>query len=161
METAMQVTKRHPSVATRRFGYVLATAITVVGWLVINVWPGWQELSFLTNETRDVLWLVNFSLAVSVAINLLYAIYDPPWLKSLGDLVATSIGLVVLVRVWQVFPFDFSDYSTNWAAIARVILVLSIVGSCIGILVQVVTLRRLAVVGGDSVGVRDEVRRIH
>jgi hypothetical protein len=60
--------------------------------------------------------------------------------------------------VWQVFPFDFSDYSINWAAIAHLILVLGIVGSCIGILVQLVTLIRLAVVGGDSVGVRGEVR---
>jgi hypothetical protein len=155
----MQVTNPRPSVAARRFGYVLAIAINEVGWLVINVWPGWQELSFLTNETRDVLWLVNFSLAVSVAVNLVYAIHDPPWLKSLGDLVTTSIGLVVLVRVWQVFPFDFSNYSTNWAGIARVILVISFVGSCIGILVQLVTLIRLTVVGGHSGGAREDVRR--
>jgi hypothetical protein len=154
----MPVTNRRPSVAARRFGYIVAAAITAAIWFVINVWPGWQDLSFLTDQTTEVLWLVNVSLVVSVAVNLIYAVYDPVWLKALGDLVTTSIGLAVLVRAWQVFPFDFSDYSIDWAVIARVVLVIGIVGSCIGIVVQLVTLMRLAVVGGLG-GRRGEARR--
>lgn len=153
----MGTNRRGPSVAARRFGYVLAAVITAAIWLVINEWPGWQELSFLTDETQDVLPLVNFSLIVSVAVNLIYAVRDPRWLKSLGDLVTTGIGLAVMVRLWQVFPFDFSGDSINWAVLARILLVMGIVGSCIGILVQIVTLARVAYHRGATSGGPGEV----
>ena len=155
----MPVTKSRPSVASRRFGYILAAAITVGMWFVINEWPGWQDLSFLTDKTRAVLGLVNFSLAVSVLVNLIYLVYDPVWFKSVGDVITTSVGLAVLVRLWQVFPFDFSDYAVDWTVLARVVLVVGIVGSCLGVIVQVVTLLRLAVGGGVSTGSRSGATR--
>jgi len=123
------------------------------------VWPGWQEVHFLTDDTGQVLWLVNLSLVVSVAANAVYIAHDPAWLKSIGDLVTTGIGLAVLARLWQVFPFDFSGYSVNWGALARFVLVVAIVGSIIGIVVQVVSLIRLAIDGEASAGRRSEVRR--
>ena len=95
-EAMMPVTKSRPSVASRRFGYILAAAITVGMWFVINEWPGWQELSFLTDETRAVLGLVNFSLAVSLLVNLIYLVYDPVWFKSVGDVITTSVGPAIL-----------------------------------------------------------------
>ena len=30
--------------------------------------------------------------------------YDPPWLKSVGDLATTGIGLAAAILIWQVFP---------------------------------------------------------
>jgi hypothetical protein len=155
----MPDTHRRPSDAARRFGYLLAAAITAALWFVLNVRPGWQELSFLTEETRDVLWLVNLSLVVGVAANVLYAVSDPRWLKALGDLVTTGIGLAVLVRVWQVFPFDFEGYSVNWAFVVRAVLVVGIGGSIIGMLVQLVTFIRLVSVAGESADSRREVHQ--
>jgi hypothetical protein len=155
----MPVNVRRPSVSARRFGYILAATITAAMFYIINVWPGWHEVPFLTDDTGQVLWLVNASLVASIAANVVYAAYDPPWLKSLGDLVTTGIGLAVLVRVWQVFPFDFSSYSVNWGVLARFLLVVAIVGSIIGITVQVVSLIRLAIDGGAGAGRRGEVRQ--
>jgi hypothetical protein len=142
----MQAATRRPSAAARRFGYLLAAVISTAMWWIINEWPGWREMSFLTSRTPEVLSLVNLSLIVGAAVNLVYAVTDSPWLKALGELVSTGIGLAAAVRVWQVFPFDFSGYSINWAALARVALVVAIAGCVIGILVQLVTLIRLAVV---------------
>jgi hypothetical protein len=144
----MTATKQRPSPAARRVGYLFAAAITAAMWWVINVWPGWEQLSFLTGQTRDVLWLVNVSLVASIGADLTYVVFDPPWFKALGDLVTTGISLVVTLRVWQVFPFDFSGYSFNWAALVRFILIVAVVGSIIGMTVQIVTLIRLAVTGG-------------
>ena len=135
---------RRPSTASRRFGYLVAVVITVVGWFLINVRPGWEALPFLTPATTEVLRLLNLSLAVSVAVNLLYVVRDPRWLRALGDLATTVIGLAVLMRVWQVFPFDFSAYSFGWAGLTRAVLVLAMVGSSIAVVVQLVTLIRLA-----------------
>ena len=96
-------------------------------------------MPFLTSDTGQVLWLVNLSLAAGIAANAAYLAYDPPWLKSLGDLATTGIGLAAAIRVWQVFPFDLSS---GWSTAVRVLLVIAIAGSCIALLVQIVTLAR-------------------
>jgi hypothetical protein len=146
----MPVNARRPPVAARRFGYIVAVAVTAAMLYIINVWPGWQEVPFFTHDTNQVLWFVNISLLVGIAVNLVYVAYDHPWLKSLGDLVTTAVGLVVLVRIWQVFPFDFGGYSIDWGLVARFVLVLAIVGSVVGIAVQFVSLTRRPLMGESA-----------
>ena len=110
--------------------------------LGLNGWPGWQALPFLTSDTSQVLWLVNLSLAAGLAVNAVYLFYDPPWLRTLGDLVTAAFGLAAAVRVWQVFPFGFQGSAAAWSTVLRVLLIVAIVGSCIGILVHLVSLAR-------------------
>jgi hypothetical protein len=86
-----------------------------------------------------VLWLVNLSLAAGVAANLVYLVYESPWLKSLGDLATTGIGLVAAIRIWRVFPFDLSS---GWSTAMRVLLAIAIAGYCIALVVQMVALAR-------------------
>jgi hypothetical protein len=43
-----------------------------------------------------------------------------------------------MVRIWQVFPFDFGDSSVDWTLLARVALGLGIVGAAIGVIVNAV-----------------------
>jgi len=86
-----------------------------------------------------VLWLVNLSLAAGIAATFVYLAYDPPWLKSLGDLATTGIGLAAAIGIWQVFPFDLSS---GWSTAVRVLLVVAIAGSCIALVVQIVALAR-------------------
>ena len=75
----------------------------------------------------------------------MYLAYDPPWLKSLGDLLTAGIGLAVAIRLWHVFPFAFHG-SWAWCATAvRVLLIIGIAGCGISIVVQAVSLGRLAV----------------
>jgi hypothetical protein len=77
-----------------------------------------------------------------MAANALYLVHDPAWLKALGDLATTGVGIAVLVRFWQVFPFDFGDASFDWALLARIMIVLGIIGSAIGLVVALVRLVR-------------------
>ena len=65
--------------------------------------------SAIVTTTGQVLWLVNLSLAAGIAANVVYLAYDPPWVRSLGDLVTTGIGLAAAIRIWQVFPFALSS----------------------------------------------------
>jgi hypothetical protein len=130
---------RRPSAGARRTGYGLAIVFSMAMLVLLNVSPGWQAIPFLTSDTTQVLWLVNLSLAAGIAASLVYLAYDPPWLKSLGDLATTGIGLATAIRIWQVFPFDLSS---GWAAGVRALLVVAIAGSCIALLVQIVTLAR-------------------
>jgi hypothetical protein len=132
---------RRPGPGARRVGYGIAAALAGGFWYLVNVDPGWRALPFLTEDTTQVLNLVNLSLWATFVANMVYLVYDPPWFKALGDVLTTGIGLAVLVRLWQVFPFAFTS-SFDWSVPVRVFLALGIAGGVIGIAVSVVTLFR-------------------
>jgi hypothetical protein len=142
--------KARPGPASRRFGYLVAVAVNVAMLYAVNRWPGWETVSFLTDDTRRVIDLVNASIVVSLVANVVYFVRDPRWLKALGDLLTTTIGIVVLVRLWRVFPFDFPDGSVDWTLVARIVLVVGIVGSAIGIVVALVSFVRALVLAPPS-----------
>jgi len=125
---------------------VVAVLLNAAMLYAVHAWPGWEVLPFLTEETTQVLGLVTASILASLLANLVYLVSDPAWLRTLGDLVTTSIGLAALIVIWQVFPFDFTPYSFDWELVARVLLVVAIVGSAIGILVAAGRLVRLSVI---------------
>lgn len=132
--------KPRPSVAARRTGYVIAALVNAVLLYLVNVWPGWEELPFLTSETTEVLGWVNVSMIAGIITNLVYVGRDTNRVRAAGDLVTTGIGLVAMVRIWQVFPFDFDLSGLDWAIVARVFLVIGIVGSAIAMVVRLVSL---------------------
>jgi hypothetical protein len=137
--------KPRPPVGVRRFGYFVAVLLNAGFLYVINIWPGWQAVPFLTSETRLVLDLVNASIVVNLLANVVYAVADPRWLKALGDAVTTAVGLVVMVRFWDVFPFDFGDTTIDWALVTRCVLALGIVGTAVGVVVNAVLFLRALV----------------
>ncbi|MGA7689481.1 MAG: hypothetical protein WCA29_09675 [Jiangellales bacterium] len=124
--------------ASRRLGYLIAVLVNLGLAYLVNVWPGWQEVPWLTAETRDVLGLVNLSLLAGAVVNLAYIAYDHPWFKALGELVTTGISLAVVVQLYSVFPFDFSAYAFDWSLVARMVLVVAILGTGIGTLASLV-----------------------
>jgi hypothetical protein len=130
-------------VGTQRTGYAVAAAVGAVLLYLINARPGWETLPFLTAETEHVLVIINVSLAVGLAANLAYLVRPSSWLVPAGGLVTTGIGLAVLFRVWQVFPFDFGAGSW-WTLVMRVLLILGIAGSIVAVPVQIVSLVRQA-----------------
>ncbi|MFC4060591.1 hypothetical protein ACFOWE_19995 [Planomonospora corallina] len=135
---------RGAAVAARRFGYGVAAIVDTVLLHLINKEPGWQAVPFLTEETWQVLPLVNLSLAAGAVANLVYMIHDPEWLRSLGELVTTVISLAALVRILRVFPFAFGDPAADWALVAHWVLVFSIVGTAVAVVVNLVNLVRRA-----------------
>jgi len=139
---AVTAPTRRPGMTARRVGYVIAVAVNVALLYLVNVWPGWSGIPFLTDETTAVLGIVNVSLAVGVVANLLYVAYDSPTLKALGDFVTTGIALGVLIRVWQVFPFDFDESAVNWHMVVRSVLVVALLGTIVGLVVQFLSVLR-------------------
>ena len=130
-----------PSTASRRAGYVIAAAINGVLLWLIYVWPGWDAVPFLTADFDTVLWLIDLSLVVTIAVNLIYLIRDPRRLTAAGAVVTTAIGLAAAIRMLQVFPFDFGD-SDVWPVVFRVLLWVAIIGAAIGIIVNAVIVVR-------------------
>ena len=137
---AVAVARNRPALGARRAGYVVAVVVNVAVLYAVNRWPGWEAVPFLTGDTVLVLGLVNASILVTLLANLVYLVRDPPWLRSVGDVVTTAVGLAAMVRIWQVFPLDFGDTAVNWALVARILLVVGIGGSIVAIIVQLVSL---------------------
>ncbi|MCU7724890.1 hypothetical protein ODJ79_14280 [Actinoplanes sp. KI2] len=134
----MSATTKSRAPGTRRAGYVIALLVNTLLIYLINVWPGWAVLPFLTSDMTQVLPVVNLSLMAGIAVNLVYLAYDAPWVVAAGGLVTTGVGLAAIVRLWRVFPFDLATGSA-WTTVIRVLLLVAMAGSVIGIVVQVAT----------------------
>jgi hypothetical protein len=131
---------RRPAPAVRRVGYLLAGFINLGLLVAVNISPGWESLPILTSDTRLVVPLVNLSLAVGVLANLAYLALDPAWVRSLGDLISGLVGIAAMARIWAVFPFDFGAYSFDWGLLTRMVLLVAIAGSLIGVVAAIVRL---------------------
>ncbi|WP_282767331.1 hypothetical protein [Actinoplanes sandaracinus] len=53
---------------------------------------------------------------------------------------SAAVGVAALVRVWQVFPFQFSTEPLVWALVARSVLGFALVAGVVAIVVQLVRL---------------------
>lgn len=136
------VRKARPPVRTRRAGYLVGVVLNGVLLVLVNAWPGWAALPFLTPAFPTVLGLVDLVLVAGLVTGLVQLWQDPEWLVALDGVVTTCAGLAALVRLWQVFPFDFTGSSFDWALTARIVLVVGLAGSVIGLLAQVAALVR-------------------
>lgn len=129
------------TVTTRggNIGSVLVNAVLLWG---INIWPGWKAVPFLTADMERVLGMINASLTAGIIANLIFVVIRNRGVMALGNLVVLGIGLAATLRMLEVFPFDFGDSWSGWPVVVRVLLVLGIVGSIIGMVVEIVALFR-------------------
>jgi hypothetical protein len=142
-------TSARPPVTVRRTGHALvALADAVLLWL-IHIWPGWEVVPFLTSDMSMVLGMLDAALVAGVLVQLALFVRDDGWLPPAGLVVTSAVGLALTVRVLQVFRFDF-DTASHWDLVVRVLLLVGIVGSAIGLLAAVVSLLR--VVSGQGIG---------
>ncbi len=137
----MSARPARPSRAARRVGYLVAAAFAVVVLVVLLVSPGWEAASFVTDDGEQVIGLVAGSVVLSLVVNLVWVVADPPRLRALGELATSVVGVVVCARLLDVFPFTFDDGS-RWPTVIRVLLWLGVVGSAIGTVTNLVALVR-------------------
>jgi len=145
-QTPMATTRRDVG---RRAGYVIAIAVNVVMLYVVNNLLAWDVLPFLTEDFGQVLWLIDISLLATIVINLIYVAYDQAWFRSLGQIGLNLISLVVAVRMYQVFPFDFSGSTFDWTQVARVVIIVTILGTVVGAIAEAWKLARLGLKSRD------------
>ena len=127
---------------TSRGGNVGSALVNAAMLWGINIWPGWQVLPFLTSDMTRVLGIINASLTAGIVVNLVFVVIRNRGMMALANLVVLGIGLAAVLRLWEVFPFDFGYSWSGWPVVVRVLLVLGIAGSIIGALVEIVALFR-------------------
>lgn len=137
MTSDTKVAKRRPPRGARQAGYAVAIAVNIAILVVVNRLPTWQWPPFITEDFDDLLPIINVSLAANMAINGIWMVADPDWLRAFGRVVTSAFSLAVIVQTLRVFPFDFSPYAFDWAIATRTLLILAIVGVSIGIVVDI------------------------
>ena len=115
----------------RRAGYAGSVVVNLILLWLINGWPGWDAVPFLTPSTVLVIGAVNASVISRIVADAVNLVLDLPRVRALGDIVSIGFGLFALLRIWQVIPLDVTH---GWEIVARVVLVLGFVGSAVGIL---------------------------
>jgi hypothetical protein len=138
--TTTRVDKPRPSPSIRRSGYLVAVVVNAAMIFVVLNLLDWGVLPFLTEDFTLLVPLIVVSLVASIVANAMYLVYDPPWFKTLCQVGISIISLVVAIRTYQVFPFDFAGYGESWTSVTRIIVVVAMVGSALSILAESVKL---------------------
>jgi hypothetical protein len=131
--------RRIPTPAAR-FGYVVAATMNGVLLWVVHQLLDWGWPSFLTDDFELVLGLVTASFIAGIVTNLVLALHHRGRIRALADLVTAAFGLAVGLRMWEVFPFDFTGYATDWSGLVNIALIIGIVATGIAIIVNLVKL---------------------
>jgi hypothetical protein len=134
-----------PGNAARRTGYGAAIAVNLIILFITNHLLEWGWIPFLTADFERILGLINLSVATTIAVNVVWMGYDAEWFKSLAQIGLNLIAGVVAIRTYQVFPFDFSTYEFDWVPIARLLIIVGILGIALATVSELVKLARSAV----------------
>ena len=142
MSTAVATPVITKPIPNRRPGYVIAIVVNAVLLWVANNLLAWEWPKFLTDDFAQVLPYINLSLAATMAANLIWLAFDPAWFRSLLQIGLNLIAILVSLRMYAVFPFDFSAYTGNWETVARILIVIAVVASAIGVVAETFKLIR-------------------
>ncbi len=127
----------------RRFGYLVAVVVNAALLFAVRHLLEWDVLPFLTEDFDRVVPWISLSLIVAMAVNLLFMWSDRGWHKPLGDLVQTGFSLVATVKLYRVFPFDYSADDVAWAGVTRVVLIVLGIVTALAAVANAVTLARM------------------
>lgn len=124
----------------KRIGFLVAAAVNGVMLWVAHQLLEWGWPAFLTADLERVLGLVTASFVASIVLNLALAVHHGVRFRAFVDGVTAGFALSVGLRMWAVFPFDFSGYATDWSTVVRVALGLGIAATGIAIIANLVKL---------------------
>ena len=141
VEDKGEAPNRAKSPAGRRAGYVVAIMVNAIGLYIVQNLLEW-DVSFVTGDFARVDGLISLSLIATIVANALFFLFDPRWFKGLGEAVSQTISLIATIRLLQVFPFDFDEWTGPWELLARAVLIIAVIGTAVGILASVRNLVR-------------------
>jgi hypothetical protein len=133
-----------PGTIGAKVGYAVTVVVNAVLWWVVNHLTDWHITRFVTDEFGDVRPWVLASLAVAMAANAVYLFRDIKPVRAVGELASHVASLASVVVTLWVFPFDFADYSVDWGPLCRFALVITLIGTMVAAVAEVVRLVRAA-----------------
>ncbi|MDN5795756.1 MAG: hypothetical protein L0H79_08390 [Intrasporangium sp.] len=121
---ALEHAPRAPSSRRRLISGI--TALVAFGlFLILNFWPAWSSLPFLTSSMTYSIGAVDLALWSVIAFNVAFLFADAPALRLTAHLVIAMFTMFALTRLLRDFPFALS--SGVWAGVVHWILILGVV----------------------------------
>lgn len=122
----------------RRVGYGFAIVINVILLWVVSNLVEWGWTGFITASFDDVVPIISFSLVLGIAVNVVYLFYDAGWARTVGDVLTSAVALLVMIQVFDVYPFEFGD--GPWDGATRAIIIFIGIALAISVVANVVKL---------------------
>lgn len=123
----------------------------IVGNLILLVFMNtlllWRQHTqgVVLESWADILWAADISLGAQIIGNLLLCFYRPRLLTTFVRCVFAAAGLLSIIVFFIVFPLDFSHLVGPWLnTLLKVLLIIGIGGTLIGLVVELVQLIRAA-----------------
>lgn len=130
-------------------GHLIAIAVNLVLLYVVRNLGEWDVLSFLTDDYDKVIGPLSVSIIAAIIGRALRIVFPGRRIGLLIEGVVTVFGFYALLRIFQVFPFEFDPDGFRWDLVARFVLVVGLLGSAIGILVTPLRLLQRAMPTDD------------
>lgn len=124
----------------RAVGDLVTIGINLVLLYVVRHVMDWGWPAFLTEDFDAVVPWISASLIATVVASIVYLADDRRVIRRMGGAIVGVVSLLATIRVFQVMPFDFSEFDFDWSIVATAVLVLAIVGTAIGIVTDLVGL---------------------
>ena len=128
-----------PGHGARRFGHLVTIVVSLALLYLANGLPNWNT-PIITNDWPDVLWAVNLSLGATIVANLIFLAFDPWWFRESVQIALTGLSIIVLGTLYRVFPFDLGQ--ARYDQLARLVLLVAILGVSIALIAELVSLAR-------------------
>lgn len=119
----------------KQVGYIVSIIILVILLYIFEHLYEWG-VPFLTEEYNDLLWYIRLSFYASIAMNVVFLMYDPKWLKHLLQAAANVFGALSVIMFYVIFPFDF--HADQVSKIVRIILLVIMIIMLLSIVIELI-----------------------
>lgn len=116
-------------------GYLAAIVVNVVLIVVARSLQSWG-VPFITGDFAAALPAIERSLVATIVANAMLCAYDPQWVRHFARVVMNAFALNATLALARIFPFDFGSPTGN--DLARLALLLAVIGVLIAILAEAV-----------------------
>ncbi len=111
----------------------------IVNLILIAIWyrlPEW--MSFVKDSFTAVLPLFYISFSLTIIANIFFLFCKRINIVSFVKAALNAVSIVVMISLYYIYPFDFSNYAGYWDTVVRVIIIVAIFGTAIGTIVELV-----------------------
>lgn len=122
----------------RTAGYVVTILINLV-MIYLFQYLNDHRPFFLNESYATVLPVITISLCASILAQIAFLVYDRSWFRHLLQIGLHIVSILVMVVILNIFPFDLG---APWPLLARIVLIVGIIGTTIGVLVELAALVR-------------------
>ncbi len=132
-----------------RSNYIVSIVFNGIFLYVVNKVPDWN-IVFITGRFSEVLWALNLSIVFQLVGNGVLYVYHPLAMHHLVQTLLSGVSALAAYTIWKVYPFALVRLvpSISWLdTFFRWVLLVGVVGTAIGGVVNLVKFLRLAVAG--------------